>query len=175
VQAAPRSQGFHWPGDEGRSICARLDHLGQLPAALVFRFSKTFGARGSAAAHSHQTGIRCRLMSTLSFDLCCRAQPPAGASTYADIVNLGRLSAVVAVKLKELRRSMFWIGQSRWLSMRAFLIVFSHAAVAGASCGASKIMRKRWRMTWRKCSSGSKCRLMRESQDEVASAYVCSL
>jgi hypothetical protein len=58
-----------------------------------------------------------RPISTLSFDLCCRAQLPAGAPTYADIVNLGRLSAVVAVKLKELRRSMFWIGQSRWLSV----------------------------------------------------------
>jgi hypothetical protein len=66
-----------------------------------------------------------RLFSTLSFDLCCRAQPPAGAPTYADIVNLGRLSAVVAVKLKELRRSMFWIGHSRWLSLPSLLIVFS--------------------------------------------------
>ena len=43
---------------------------------------------------------------------CCRSVR-AGAPTYADIVCLGRLSAVVAVKLKELRRSMFWIGHSR--------------------------------------------------------------
>ncbi len=56
----------------------------------------------------------------LGFDLYFRAQLPAGAPTYADIVNLGRLSAVVAVKLKELRRSMFWIGQSRWVACERF-------------------------------------------------------
>jgi hypothetical protein len=44
---------------------------------------------------------------------CNPAHVSAGAPTYQDIVCLGRISAVVAVKLKELRRSMFWIGHSR--------------------------------------------------------------
>ncbi len=43
----------------------------------------------------------------------------AGAPTYADIVSLGRVSAVVAVKLKELRRSMFWIGHNK-CALKAF-------------------------------------------------------
>jgi len=30
-----------------------------------------------------------RPISTLSFDLCCRAQPPAGVPTYADIGEFG--------------------------------------------------------------------------------------
>jgi hypothetical protein len=91
-------------------------------------------------------------------DLCVFQQALAGAPTYADIVNLGRVSAVVAVKLKELRRSMFWIGHNKFarFCIRAlFLSVLSHAAGADALCGASKIMKRKWRTTWKKCSSDS--------------------
>lgn len=83
--------------------------------------------RASASQHGLNTLDNCRQLLCSAFHKVLEREAllqhihvkqGLGAPTYQDIVCLGRISAVVAVKLKELRRSMFWIGHS---SCRCFV------------------------------------------------------